>query len=208
MEGNHQSTHPSAKGGAIAKASQPRARKTARCRSIRSTTKQRSTVKMPSANFEHFSPKKVRKVLNAHVKSLAEAVDESTHHSDHSQKTHDELGDYMTDSVDAVQGILNWAVLENGTAFDWLHKTLLIIADTWDNINSIPFRGQCASWSIANQDASFSLSIKLSVRPERSTFPTFPIENPKDLLQLAWQELPAFPVTPERPFEKSCRVPR
>ena len=103
----------------------------------KSNLKQLRNNNVPEADIDLINPAKVKKGLNQHVKSLAQAVNRDWH--DSWEETGEELCRYMEECLDIVEMSLN-TVIENGVAFDWCNQVLVTIADTWDNIKAIPFR--------------------------------------------------------------------
>lgn len=76
--------------------------------------------------------------LNKYVKSLAATVDADWH--DSYEETAEELEEYFQDCGKRVQNVLRVGV-KCGQEFGECHETLKQVADTWSNIQAIPFRG-------------------------------------------------------------------
>lgn len=80
----------------------------------------------------------VKASLNAYVKSLAQMVDADWH--DSYEETAEKASEWFEACGDIIESCLSVGV-GRGVAFDRCHEALKIVADTWSNINAIPFRG-------------------------------------------------------------------
>ena len=147
---------------------------------------------VPQADIDLINPAKVKKGLNQHVKSLAQAVNRDWH--DSWEETGEELCRYMGECLDIVEMSLN-TVIENGVAFDWCNQVLVTIADTWDNIEAIPFR--CPPDERLDPDRTY-LTIIFIETDEGTVTRNFkaPLHIHK-LLQIAWPILLAAAADPE-----------
>lgn len=146
---------------------------------------------VPQADIDLINPAKVKKGLNQHVKSLAQAVNRDWH--DSWEETGEELCRYMGECLDIVEMSLN-TVMENGVAFDWCNQVLMTIADTWDNIKAIPFR--CAPDECPLETGRSILRISAVDTDEGP----LDFDAPGDidtLLQIAWPILLAAAADPE-----------
>ncbi|GAQ85154.1 hypothetical protein KFL_002210200 [Klebsormidium nitens] len=80
----------------------------------------------------------IKKSLNDRVKRLAKMVDLDWH--DGWPEQEEELGEYLSNLDAHFQSVYNFGVTMNTNHGD-CHKILLIIADTWENMKTIPMRG-------------------------------------------------------------------
>eukprot|EP00751_Fragilariopsis_kerguelensis_P019130 CAMPEP_0170843230 /NCGR_PEP_ID=MMETSP0734-20130129/6162_1 /TAXON_ID=186038 /ORGANISM="Fragilariopsis kerguelensis, Strain L26-C5" /LENGTH=274 /DNA_ID=CAMNT_0011211415 /DNA_START=90 /DNA_END=911 /DNA_ORIENTATION=+ len=89
------------------------------------------------ADKDLIDPSLTEKCLRNYAHSLAATVDADWH--DSYERTGEELRDYMNEAIKRGQACLR--VISTGMGYDSAFRTLCTIADTWDDINCIPFRG-------------------------------------------------------------------
>lgn len=80
----------------------------------------------------------VRKGLNDYVRRLACTVDADWH--DSYEETDEMLHEWLEACAGHIEGVLRVGVLR-GAGFERCHEILKVVADTWSNIEAIPFRG-------------------------------------------------------------------
>lgn len=114
----------------------------------------------------------VRKSLNEYVKNLAQTVNDDWH--DSYEETDEMLGEWLQDCAKQVENILRIGV-ELGAGFDCCHEMLKIVADTWLNIQAIPFRG-CPSESLENSEVEVEIDGAESLN----------VHSAKELVTYAW----------------------
>ena len=118
----------------------------------------------------------VKRLLNAYVKSLAHTVDRDWH--DSWEETGQEVCEWFEKSGDAIEAAMKVGV-GHGVAIDQCHEVLKIVADTWSNINTIPFRRDVGE-EISDVDAD----IEVDLGGNESG--TFHLTTPERLVALAW----------------------
>ena len=94
------------------------------------------------------------------------------------EETAEEACEWFSKCGDAVEACLRVGV-SHGVAFDQCHEVLKLVADTWDNINAIPFRGDVGE-DVSNVDRS----IELHLGGEGTA--TYSLTSPEGLYSLAW----------------------
>jgi hypothetical protein len=118
----------------------------------------------------------LKKKLNARVKTLARMVNDDWH--DSYEFTAEEAEKWFEECGEIVEKVLRVGVAV-GVAFDLCHEALNHIADTWSNINAIPFRGD------VSEDISYiTTPISIELGGEESA--DYKLRSPEALLELAW----------------------
>ena len=120
----------------------------------------------------------LKKSLNAHVQSLARTVDADWH--DSYEETAEEACEWFGQAGAAVEACMS--VAAQGVALDQCHEALKLVADTWANIQAIPFRCD-VSEDVSNVDTSIDVDLG---GEEPVSFGLF---RPEGLLALAWPVL-------------------
>ena len=120
----------------------------------------------------------LKKSLNAHVQSLARTVNADWH--DSYEETAEEACEWFGKAGAAVEACLS--VAAQGVALDQCHEALKLVADTWANIQAIPFRCD-VSEDVSNVDTSIDLDLG------GEELASFGLHSPEGLLGLAWPVL-------------------
>jgi hypothetical protein len=94
------------------------------------------------------------------------------------EETAEEACEWFSKCGDAVEACLRVGV-GTGVGFDQCHEVLKLVADTWDNINAISFRGDVGE-DVSNVDSS----IECDLGGEGTA--TYSLTSPEGLLSLAW----------------------
>ena len=120
----------------------------------------------------------LKKSLNAHVKSLAATVNADWH--DSYEETAEEACVWFGKAGKAVEAALR--VAGEGVALDQCHEALKLVADTWSNINAIPFRSDVGD-DVSNVDTSIDVDLG------GEEYADYGLISPEALLGLAWPVL-------------------
>jgi len=121
-----------------------------------------------------------KRQLNEHVKSLAATVDADWH--DSYEETSEECQQWFEDCGELAKAVLRVGVTL-GTEFGQCHEVLKQVADTWSNINAIPFRGD------PGDDIAQGEGITLVDGGEDDEEEEGTVNSPDDLLGFAWPAL-------------------
>lgn len=131
--------------------------------------------KVDVADVQAIKVTDLKKKLNGYVKSLAATVNADWH--DSYEQTGEEVCEWFQECGDAVSAALR--VTGKGCCYDKCHEVFKLIADTWSNINAIPFRGE-----VSEDVSSVDSSIDVDMGGEECG--TYRLSSPGDLLSLAW----------------------
>ena len=110
------------------------------------------------------------------VKSLAHTVNADWH--DSYEETAEEACEWFSKCGTAVEASLRVGV-GHGVAFDQCHEVLKLVADTWANINAIPFRGDVGE-DVSNVDSDIDADLG------GETTGTHRLTSPEGLVSFAW----------------------
>lgn len=95
-------------------------------------------IKLSSEQAAGINVDKAKLALNDYVKQLAETVDADWH--DSYEETGEMLQEWLRDCGKWVQEVIDIGIIY-GSGFGCCHELLKHVADTWANIQAIPFRG-------------------------------------------------------------------
>lgn len=132
--------------------------------------------KADAGDLAAIRPADVKKELTAHVKSLARTVDADWH--DSYEETAEEAIQWFSKCGAVVEVCMRVGV-GHGVAFDSCHEVLKLVADTWENINTIPFRCDVGE-DVSNCDEN----IEADLGGEETA--TYQLTSPDSLVALAW----------------------
>ena len=158
-----------------ASSAEPKAAKTPNPNPLPKSSK-KDLAAVDAADLSALKTADVKKMLNAHVKSLAHTVDRDWH--DSYEETAEEACEWFKKCGRVVEAALRVGVGQ-GVGFDLCHEALKIVADTWSNINAIPFRGDVGE-DVSNVDES----IEVDLGGEEAG--TYSLSCPEALVSLAW----------------------
>lgn len=119
--------------------------------------------------------------LKGHVASLAHHVDSNWH--DCYEETDEELAEYAILCREVAAAALH-AALVYGAGFDQGHQVLVAVADSWDDIHCIPFRG-CPDESLGSTGPAEAELFYLSGKSGGGTAEV-ELGDPLDVVQFAW----------------------
>lgn len=120
----------------------------------------------------------LKKSLNSHVTSLAHTVDRDWH--DSYEETAEGACEWFGKAGAAVEACMS--VAGQGVALDQCHEALKLVADSWANIQAIPFRCD-VSEDVSNVDTSIDVDLG------GEEFASYSLCSPEGLLALAWPAL-------------------
>eukprot|EP00928_Gymnodinium_smaydae_P091648 TRINITY_DN75381_c0_g1_i1.p1 TRINITY_DN75381_c0_g1~~TRINITY_DN75381_c0_g1_i1.p1 ORF type:complete len:500 (-),score=115.51 TRINITY_DN75381_c0_g1_i1:369-1868(-) len=126
-----------------------------------------------------------KRVLNVYVKSLADTVDADWH--DSYEETAEELQQWFEECGRRVLEVLRVGV-QLGAEFGQCHEVLKQVADTWSNIEAIPFRGD-ASEDIANGDGVQLFANEDTDEDADDDDSRGTVHCPEELVSFAWPAL-------------------
>jgi len=124
-------------------------------------------------DFENTKEDKAKKVLNTKVKIVAKMVDDDWH--DGYEEQGEELVEYVNLAKDFFQAVCNVGI-EKDVGHDRCHQVMKVIADTWDNMNTIPMRGGIKE--------GFECELELSVSGKKESFPSI-----QSAISYVWRRL-------------------